>query len=731
MAKGAKGGSVYVEIVLDKEQFDKDFKAASREIASVQKQLSMELERNKVKFAVDGTENNWAEKLFGATAIGKIQAARKETEFLNTQIGFQKNKVDVASAAWNAMVQSKGALAAATVSAEKAFLREQMALVGLKKDLEGTTSASMLMGGMVKSAAMTAAATVAAMSATYVTAVKAAVEWGQAVNDISDETGMADEEAARLMGTMNVVGMGAEDAAASLAKLTKSVNAAAQEQAAAAKTGAAATDVFTKFKIAITDGNGNLLSYSDILANITEKHREMSDGLQKTAMEMAIFGKSGYKLNDLLNMTAERSAEIALKLDKLGLTLGIDSQKSENLNFQLNEMHLAFKSIANTVAGDDIAAITKLIEKFTELAIWIRENKDAVNEAKDMTGNFIQFVAGPTIIKPIEAVIGALKKLIELRQKYLSENRARNPSGDAATDNIAAQDKSREEAQKKQAEAADAARKKQNESLLEQAKNASDLQTALLTIQGFTLQVTLKNIDIEERAWSEKCKNAAAVSEWAEAARAKAHEDAQQRIDSSLKNYENALKQVQSASAGIGSTFQGAFGSAINEVVANLKAGKNAGADAAVRKMQTEYELQKRASQAVATASGQDSSKIAAGWFDPVSAQEQMAKAFDALNEATKNADTEKINYLKVIAQNTGKDGVAGNGSTRPVEVPSSRFTENSGDKVIPGQNLTISVPVTVNVNGMDAASAEQLGQIAAQKILPEVKAAISGNSSY
>ena len=43
----------------------------------------------------------------------------------------------------------------------------------------------------------------------------------------------------------------------------------------------------------------------------------------------------------------------------------------------------------------------------------------------------------------------------------------------------------------------------------------------------------------------------------------------------------------------------------------------------------------------------------------------------------------------------------------------------------------TVNVPVTVNVNGMDASRAEQLGQIAAQKILPEVKAAIAGNSSY
>ena len=42
-------------------------------------------------------------------------------------------------------------------------------------------------------------------------------------------------------------------------------------------------------------------------------------------------------------------------------------------------------------------------------------------------------------------------------------------------------------------------------------------------------------------------------------------------------------------------------------------------------------------------------------------------------------------------------------------------------------QNQTINVPVTVNVNGMDATSAHQLGEIAAGEIIPRVEAAING----
>ena len=127
MAKKVKACTVAVELVLDKDQFNKDFKTATRDVASMQKQLSMEMERNKVKFAVDGMDKDWADKLFGSTVIGKIRTARQETQFLNTQIGYQKNKVDIARGAWDAIVSSKGALSAAAVNAEKSFLREQMA----------------------------------------------------------------------------------------------------------------------------------------------------------------------------------------------------------------------------------------------------------------------------------------------------------------------------------------------------------------------------------------------------------------------------------------------------------------------------------------------------------------------------------------------------------------------------------------------------------------------------
>ena len=668
-----KGGSVYVELLLDKEQFDKDFKAAGREVAAVQKQLSLEMQRNKVKFEVDGMDRGWADKLFGGTVIGKIRQARQETQFLNTQIGFQKNKVDIAKGAWDAIISSKGALSGAATNAEKAFLREQMALVGLKKDLEGTTSASSIMTTTTKNAAMAAAAAVAALAAAYATATKAAVEWGQAVNDIVDETGMADQEAARLLGTMNIVGVTAGEAAGALAKMAKSVDAAAKAQQAAARAGKDSEDVFSKFGIAITDSSGQLLTYSEIMTNIQAVHGKMQDGLQKTALEMAIFGKAGYKMNDFLNLSKEQMAEYTNKIDKMGLSIK-DSQKYEDFNKQLNEMSLALKGMAVTITGDSVPAIAQFIGKLTELSAWMKDNKDVLDELRGVATSGFEVMAYP-FIKSLELAGEAIKKYAALRKKELADKKPL--AGDSTLDDVAAAAKL---AEKNAQKAADAAREKAALDK-ELALAQRELYEATLTLQGNTLAVTLQNIAKEKDAWIKKTQDEVAATKWAEAAKTKAFQDA---VDARLGEEVRAAKEA-------------------------IKNGTSVGE--AIRKAS-----EARMADEKATYEARIAVRDYYGIRMPGDTQTKLN--IDELNHSI----TSFKETIQSFSLPTDQNGRTVFDSYQPA--PAEKLNIRPGD-------TTINVPVTVNVNGMDAYSAEQLGQIAAQKILPEVKAAIAGNSSY
>ena len=669
-----KGGSVYVELVLDKDQFDKDFKAASRDVAAVQKQLSLEMQRNKVNFEVDGVDKSWADKLFGSTVIGKIRQARQETQFLNAQIGFQKNKVDIAKGAWDAILSSKGALSAAATNAEKTFLREQLALAGLKKDLEGTTSASSIMTMTTKNAAMAIAAAVAAIAAAYATATKAAVEWGQAVNDIVDETGMADQEAARLLGTMNIVGVTAGEAAGALAKMAKSIDAAAKAQQAAARAGKDSEDIFSKFGIAITDSSGQLLTYSQIMTNIQEVHGKMQDGLQKTALEMAIFGKAGYKMNDFLNLSKEQMAEYTQKIDKMGLSIK-DSQKYEDFNRQLNEMSLALKGMAVTLTGDSVPAIAEFISKMTELSAWMKDNKEVLDELRGVATSGFEIMAYP-FIKGLELAGEAIKKYAALRKKELDDKKPLTT--DSTIEDVAAAAKI---AEKNAQKAADAAREKAAMDK-ELALAQRELYEATLTLQGNTLAVTLQNIAKEKEAWIKKTQDEVAATKWAEAAKTKAFQDT---VDARLGEEVRAAKE------------------AIKNGTSVIEAIRKA-SEARLADEKATYEAR---------------SAVRDFYGIKMPGDTQTKLNIDELNHTI----TSFKETIQSFSLPTDKYGRTVFDSYQPA--PADKLN------IRPGGDTTINVPVTVNVNGMDAYSAEQLGQIAAQKILPEVKAAIAGNSSY
>lgn len=673
MAK-ANAGSVFVEIALDKTQFDKDMKAAGRELAAMQKSLSLEMERNKVKFAVEGVDKGWADKMFGSTVVGKIAAARKETELLNKQIGLQQNKVDLASGGWQALIKSKGAMSGAAAAAEKSFMREQMALVGLKTQLDGATSASAIMGGAMATAATTAAAAVAALAAAYATGVSAAVAWGQAVNDIVDETGMADQEAARLMGTMNIVGISAEEAAGAIAKLSKNVTAAAKAQGAAAKAGVDSEDVFTRFGIAIKGSDGQLLQHDEIVANIIGVHREMQDGLQKTAMEMEIFGKTGYKMNDLLNLSKEQIDDYRNRIDRLGLSIK-DSAKYEDFNRQLAEMKLAFQGIAITIVGDDIPALTQMIAKTTEFSAWIHENKAGLDDFKESL-----LLIGSTVFKPftigMELTIAGLKKYVE--SVNVAAKAGKELHGESTLADIPAAAKMAENIAKKEK---DLARQKIADAK-EMQKAEGELQIAILALQGQTLAVTLANIETEKKAWQKKVGDEVAATKWAEAAKTKAYKDA---LDARLGPEVAAAKQA---------ILDGT----------NVQAAIRQASDARVKDERATFD----AKSAVRSFYG-------------------IQQPGDVKSTLIVDGLAQSITQLREVLTQVGPDYAA---NARKVFEPYNGGANINDPNPFKGQASSIHINNVVNVAGMDAESAGQMTEQIAGRLIPVVQQAVGGSAT-
>lgn len=193
--------------------------------------------------------------------------------------------------------------------------------------------------------------------------------WAGAVNDLEDKTNMAGESASRLLVLGEYVGLSTEEMSSAMAKMSKTTMTAAQSMATAAASGGTSTDVFTRFGIQILDSNGKLLSAEQILDNVTAKHRAMANGVEKTAMEMEIFGRSGAKLNDLLNLSKGEMQGVYDMAEKTGLVLNHETtQAFENAEFQINKSKIAMKGLTALLGAEMLPEFQKLTTFLSDAA---------------------------------------------------------------------------------------------------------------------------------------------------------------------------------------------------------------------------------------------------------------------------------------------------------------------------------------------------------------------------
>lgn len=231
---------------------------------------------------------------------------------------------------------------------------------GLQKELKATERQLNRAFGPQAMAASSAAATAiaglgVAIVAAGAAAAKFSMNWAEAVNNVEDITGMSGEAASRLMAVGQMVGLSGEDMGSALVKMSKSAMAAKQS---IDELGSSSTDAYTKYGIAIVDSNNQMLSAEQIFANVLAKHRDMANGVEKTAMELEIFGKSGAKLNDLLNLTDEQMSKLTTTADRMGLTIGSQqSQAWEDMGFEVNKAKLALTALSNTLVSELFPAI--------------------------------------------------------------------------------------------------------------------------------------------------------------------------------------------------------------------------------------------------------------------------------------------------------------------------------------------------------------------------------------
>lgn len=210
-------------------------------------------------------------------------------------------------------------------------------------ELESLSAKSMSFSGL---AGIGVSATAAAAALFAIT--KSAADYGDQLDNLSQRTGIAVEDLAKLQ-------FAAKMSDTSTEALTKGVTNLSNLMVAAAGGAKESSALFEKYGIAVQNTDGSVRSAYDVLGDISDVFSVMPDGVEKTALATEFFGKKlGVELIPLLNQGGAGLKALGDEAERLGLVMSGDQAKAaaefnDNLDRLSAMAAAAGKSIGNAL----------------------------------------------------------------------------------------------------------------------------------------------------------------------------------------------------------------------------------------------------------------------------------------------------------------------------------------------------------------------------------------------
>lgn len=218
-------------------------------------------------------------------------------------------------------------------------------------------TAQQRMAQMSKSAKVAGAAIGAAFVAGVGAAsvlVKQAIDSADAMAKMAQKAGVSVESLSTLAFAAELSGVEVGSLQSAMVKLAKGMSDASMGTGEAMKG-------FDALGISVKDSEGNLKSSDAIMAEVAGKFAGMEDGANKTALAVAIFGKSGADLIPMLNSGSDGLKAMQDEARALGLELdGGSGQAAERFNDNLTRLNSVKKGFANQIMKAVLPALEGL-----------------------------------------------------------------------------------------------------------------------------------------------------------------------------------------------------------------------------------------------------------------------------------------------------------------------------------------------------------------------------------
>lgn len=253
------------------------------------------------------------------------------------------------------------------------------------------------------------AAAGAAITVALGAALKKTADYGDELWKTSQKTGIAVETLSGLKLAADKSDLSLQLLAGGLAKMSRTfvdANDGAKES----------QETLAKLGISATDSSGKMKSMDALLDEVADKFKVMPDGVEKTALAMDIFGKSGAQMIPLLNLGSEGLREEREEAERLGLVMSGPAAKSgEEFNDALTTLKKSFLGISIAIGQALLPPLKMTADVFTAVVSVARKIIDALGPV----GKILTNVAGGAglLLTAIGGVTAILPKFLELKGK--------------------------------------------------------------------------------------------------------------------------------------------------------------------------------------------------------------------------------------------------------------------------------------------------------------------------
>lgn len=226
-----------------------------------------------------------------------------------------------------------------------------------------------------------------------------------ATKTLARETGASAEEASSLVFALGQVGISAEEASTTFGIFSKRVHAARTE-------GGEAGNTFNRFGVQLFDAQGKAKSFADVLLQTSDRFKAMPDGVEKTALAMELFGRSGKDMIKFLNLGSDGIRQLQADADKFGLTLSVDTiDKVSQFIASQRQLKAATDGMKIAIGELTTPVLTRLNTMLTNVVTSINQTDGPM---KAFVANIAAF--GGPIATFSGASIGFIANLTQIRQ---------------------------------------------------------------------------------------------------------------------------------------------------------------------------------------------------------------------------------------------------------------------------------------------------------------------------